>query len=183
MSALLFSSLFSGLELPGFSFLDACKENNVEGQVAAMVENGKDQRLILQAMHPDADLHGDLRDLMIDSLVPDPTGLCPTASSTSISKSNIIWISSPCEKFSTEGVGEGTDIGSGRLLLTSAKLIVNLQDEQDFVFYEQVSNVLSKKHIEVWTKLVAILKKKSNLWNTKSWQLVTTNVHRSGASE
>ena len=68
-------------------------------------------------------------------------------------------------------------------MLTSAKLIVNLQDEQDFVFYEQVSNVLSKRHIEVWTKFVAILKKKSNLWNTKLWQLVTINVHRSGASE
>ena len=125
-----------------------------------MVGNCKDQRLILEAMHPDADLHGDIRDLMVDSLVPDLAGLCPTASLTSISKSNIIWISSPCEKFSTEGGGEGADIGSGRLLLTSAKLIVNLQDEQDFVFYEQVSNVLSKKHIVVWTKLVAILKKK-----------------------
>ena len=72
----------SGLELPGFSFLDACKEINVEGKDAAMVENGKDQRLILEAMHPDADLYGDLRDLMIDSLVPDPTGLCPSASLT-----------------------------------------------------------------------------------------------------
>ncbi len=67
--------------------------------------------------------------------------------------------------------------------MTSAKVIVSLQDEQDVVFYEQVSNVLSKKHISVWTKLVAIMKKKTNLWNTKLWQLVTINVHLSGASE
>ena len=130
LPVLTFASFFSGLEIPGFSSLDACKGLGVEGQISACVEVGDKQRQILRHMHPDAELHGDLRDLMIDALIPDPSGFAPTASLAAISKSKVVWVSSPCETFSTEGTSEGGDVGSGRLLLTSAKLIVNLMRDQ-----------------------------------------------------
>ena len=160
LPVLTFASFFSGLEIPGFSFLDACKDLDVEGQISACVEVGDKQRTILRHMHPDAELHGDLRDLMIDALIPDPSGFAPTASLAAISKSKVLWVSSPREQKSTEGTSEGCDVGSGRLLLTSAKLIVNLKEGPEMLFYEQVSNIRSKIHIDFWLKLVGILKSK-----------------------
>lgn len=66
-------------------------------------------------------------------------------------KVDLIMHGSPCQDFSIAGLGAGGDVGSGTrssLLYESIRIIEKLQPK--YVIWENVKNLLSKKHIYNW---------------------------------